>query len=75
MQTRLRNALSVVVRAGLCAAIALSFTTGGVLAHDDYPDKDLTPYAADRESMHYLTKSCGNHLFSSWHQNRKVGTH
>ena len=41
MRTRLKNTLSCVVRAGLCAAIVLGITTGSVLAHDDHPDKDL----------------------------------
>jgi len=41
MQTRLRNTFTGVVRAGLCAAIALGFTTGSVLAHDEHPDKAL----------------------------------
>lgn len=41
MQIRLRNTLSGVIRAGLCAAIALGFTTGSVLAHDEHPDKSL----------------------------------
>ena len=41
MQTRLKSTFSGVVRAGLCAAIALGFTTTSVLAHEDHPDKDL----------------------------------
>ena len=36
---------------------------------------NLTPYATDRESMRYLTNSWGNYLFSSCHQNRKVGSY
>jgi hypothetical protein len=49
MQTRLKNTFTGVVPAGLCAAIALGFTTGSVLAHDingsdNHYDDSKQPY-------------------------------
>ena len=42
MQTTFKSPLPNRVLTGLCAlAITLGFTSGGVLAHDDHPDKNL----------------------------------
>ncbi len=42
MQITSKSSLPIRVLTGLCAlVIALGFTSGSVLAHDDHPDKNL----------------------------------
>jgi hypothetical protein len=62
MQTRLKNTLSGMARAGLCAAIALGFTTGSVLAHDKQDnDNHYDHSGAPHETPHKAEPPSGGH--------------
>lgn len=60
MQTRLKNTLSGMVWAGLCAAITLGLTTGGALAHDDHPAKTVAPHETPVGGEHSLAEKATN---------------
>ena len=62
MQTRLKNTLSGMARAGLCAVIALGFTTGSVLAHDKQGNDDHYDHSgAPHETPHKAEPPSGGH--------------